>query len=689
MRSCTCWGRGVGNLAKLAVAMRHLERAERGKSPYGDKRSAVGKVRWHKPGIPIIILWQKHGTPRIRACRNLVLKIEKRTPMKKFYLLDHSLIDVGGHHYEYAMQILQAAEAAGYAVVLGCHKNFTDRQSLPKSWNVACLFRHSTYNRHARHLDRQTGQAGNSERGRGLTLPAIFQRTIVQPLANLGYRRGYARISAWYQRCCQQLFTRYPLAEGDVVFLPTMSGFDLHCLAEYLQSNPATQLVDWHLQFHFNFLEGRDPDYSRQEPRRAHMAQVFSQALQKITSHRLHFYSTTQPMTAQFQRMGVADFQWLPYPTNEAFRTETAVSSRPRETTLRLVCPGHVRQEKGRQQLADFFADSYEKYFQNGRMQLQLQLDLRRFLQCLPNRIVRQIRADRQRSPDKGPVVPVQHPLDKDQYVQLIRDTNIGLLLYDSKTYYARCSGILVEMLTAGVPVIVPAGCWLSEQIAEVNYQHLDRCRDDLQPLAGVLSGGKTGPREAPEEKQKNALSIPARGQSVAQTISLPRPAQSLLLSFGWQQPALTGTYVRFEVEQFDAQKNRLDRFSHIEGQRAGSRPVRTRISLRPRTTTLKVTWSNAYHTGPIALVNLEYSVPRKAGSSIPSGAVGLTLADRSQIQPALEEMLEHYEHYRRGAREYSRQWSQRHAPQRTLEILEQQAAQVSNRTGSTREQAA
>ena len=44
--------------------------------------------------------------------------------------------------------------------------------------------------------------------------------------------------------------------------------------------------------------------------------------------------------------------------------------------------------------------------------------------------------------------------------------------------------GVLVEMLCSGVPGIVPAGCWLAEEIAESIYQHLDQLSEHVPAVA-------------------------------------------------------------------------------------------------------------------------------------------------------------------------------------------------------------
>ena len=50
------------------------------------------------------------------------------------------------------------------------------------------------------------------------------------------------------------------------------------------------------------------------------------------------------------------------------------------------------------------------------------------------------------------PIVALHNPLGRDEYLKLIRQSDIGLFLYDSNRYHARCSGILVEMSAAGKP---------------------------------------------------------------------------------------------------------------------------------------------------------------------------------------------------------------------------------------------
>ena len=81
-------------------------------------------------------------------------------------------------------------------------------------------------------------------------------------------------------------------------------------------------------------------------------------------------------------------------------------------------------------------------------------------------------------------VAAIRWPLSTDAYLDLVRSSHIGLMLYDAEQYYVRCSGVMVEMLKAGVPVIVPAGCWMADQISESIYAHRDSLCERIANVA-------------------------------------------------------------------------------------------------------------------------------------------------------------------------------------------------------------
>lgn len=61
----------------------------------------------------------------------------------------------------------------------------------------------------------------------------------------------------------------------------------------------------------------------------------------------------------------------------------------------------------------------------------------------------------------------IKHPLKDDSYYQLLADADLLIIPYDNQSYRYRTSGVFTEALAAGKPVIVPANTWLAKQVDE------------------------------------------------------------------------------------------------------------------------------------------------------------------------------------------------------------------------------
>ncbi len=242
------------------------------------------------------------------------------------------------------------------------------------------------------------------------------------------------------------------------------------------------------------------------------------------------------------------------------------------------------------------------------------------------------------------PVEYARHPLGMEQYVDLIRQADIGLLLYDSQRYYVRCSGVLVEMLSVGVPVIATAGCWMAEQLAEPIFQHVDRLAESLPEISRhavgevVIAGQETAGRDAATET----------------LLEVPTGVTDLIIRWQWKSPTEQGTYVGLTAAQFDAEGHRLDVPSAIIGQRDGNLAATSLFHLDSRAAGVRLVWRNAYHDGPIRLADVSLHFMSAAdlpGGSCPAGAVGLVAADASQVGSLLRDLVAHWPHYRAGNR--------------------------------------
>jgi hypothetical protein len=349
---------------------------------------------------------------------------------------------------------------------------------------------------------------------------------------------------------------------------------------------------------------------------------------------------------------------------------------------LRVVCPGAIRREKGQSEyLPTLIQEIESSLLSSKKIQLIVQQSERKIAERSKLALPKSCHADR------DAIAFVPHPLPKADYVQLIRHADIGLLYYDSHTYYSRRAGILGELLSVGKPVIVPAGCWMAEQLAEPIFRHVEKWfaerehrrlgmadfqwKIDNAPMHGGIINFDNGRR-------------PFRFESDL------KPADSAVgLRFDWHWPCESGIYCRVEWEQLDQGGSVIDRGSQILGHRLQQplhlpqRKVIALIPIRSGASRIRFCLKNAFHHSSASLRSLELLIANSEGvdaGSIPVGAVGVIVPDRASLAAGLLEVVNHFEHYRHSAKTFSREWFERHHPSMTISQLtapDQMAARV------------
>jgi glycosyltransferase involved in cell wall biosynthesis len=148
--------------------------------------------------------------------------------------------------------------------------------------------------------------------------------------------------------------------------------------------------------------------------------------------------------------------QTAPIPVDRRF---TALAERPREPKPVVIGYfGDARTEKGYQRLPPI-ATLLKPALERGdvRMVLQSNFNLPGGEPGIP--------AARQLLAAFPGVDLLSEPLADDEYCRQLGATHIVLLPYEADRYVARTSGILAEAIHAGVPLVVPDGTWMSEQL--------------------------------------------------------------------------------------------------------------------------------------------------------------------------------------------------------------------------------
>lgn len=656
--------------------------------------------------------------------------------MANFFLIDHSLRNCGGHHFDYVRSVAQAANQLGFHTSIGTNRAF-QRQSLNHHdgdetlENVHRIFRDTTYQPDSylaglQHLTR-------SESLRHIQAsPRRTRRLSWETLKKFNHQRRRERFVRRFAIDCERFFRSQVQLPGDHAFLTTVSELELMGLAAYLSKFPQTQQTHWHLQFHFNLFEGRTPEYESQEEVLKTVRSCCQAALARLSSHSMHFYTTSEVLVDQYRRLGVGEFQSLPYPISPKFSPQNCsqvidfnecdlanilkksespelaepASSGPTDLNLapasplefthpttaevgetggvesnqiwkplRMTCPGGIRREKGHiEYLQPLVNQIWSKHLATGQVQIVVQRPPKKW-HSTKQKLSLEFPGDFESGvpPHASPVEYFSHPLEHDAYVELIKTTDCGLLFYDNRVYYSRRAGVLGELLSCGKPVIVPAGSWLAEQIAEPGFRHVEQIIKNSN-LRRRISTPDFGWDRRNVPMPGGVLSFDRQQHPFNFSIERDEQEDSVALEFDWHWPETAGTYCRIELIQRDASGSPIARALRVVGGRRSGRQPNSLFTLEASATRLDFSLTNAFHdsTASIARVSLRMleSPTNHRALGPPIGSVGIIAADQDDLPACVDEMVKHFAHYRASALAYSPRWYAQHDPQMTISHL-------------------
>lgn len=643
--------------------------------------------------------------------------------MTSFYIVDQSLVNRGGHHYDYTTCIAEAATSMGFDTVILANQKLDALTQFPNA-RLDRPFKNTVYQRDSylaglRHLKRAKSDLLNQPTKTGAHW-SQFKTNFCQ--RKLHQRRD--RVINQFAKDCERAFSDVSFSEYDHVFLTTVSELELVGLAIYLSSNPATLPPTWHLQFHFNLFEGRTPEYASQTAVQRLTRECFASALNRLSYHRVRSYTTSQPLADQYNRLGVDKLASLPYPVapefalpahalhdrqphfanqnrkatvkqtskNEALSANEKlpattpdflspndsginqpIQARATGGALRFTCPGQIRREKGCvEYLQPLVNDLWESHLASGKVKIAVQRPRRKKFRkekielCVPP-------SNNGSSWSTDAIEYFDHPLGRADYIDFLKNTDCGLLFYDSRTYYSRRAGVLGELLSAGKPLIVSAGSWLARQIAEPNFQYGENLCHDAEStrvlrIEDVEYAGTNVPAAA------GVVSFDQNRHPFKFSFNRQPQEQMLLLSFAWKFPKEEGTFAKIELTQKNGLGETFDTGHQIVGHRQTDRNPNCLFRLQNDAETVEVTFSNAYSSSTASFKDIQIELLTMpsvdASSTIPTSSVGIIAADVQQLTSAVTEMVLHYDHYKTTAESFAVHWFAMHNPVRTVAHL-------------------
>jgi glycosyltransferase involved in cell wall biosynthesis len=378
--------------------------------------------------------------------------------MRTLLIVDPSLLSLEGHSYNYDRAIFEAAQGRFDEVVLYADRGFRDNGQRA----VPCR---PVLNRLPIALLKRWANAVFHVAGRGGAAPA-------PSAAQSAHATVVPGVWGWIVRLGKRLRAR-DLESSVRAIIAGQGGNEkdeLHLLFQH--ANLAELLVADRLRraagsgpVHLHLVLRYSPELVNAE---FFAAAEFASLLQRIAASRaplVHFLTDSERLSAEYRALGVRQVATLPVPVllpeeepaaQEAGRVDVAFLGSARVEKGFCELPALVQAMPRKaggiavRAVIQVTSDSPDP-----RVRATLD-ELRRMEQALPAGAL-ELRAS-----------PVPMPV----YYSWVRSAGIVALPYISDKYNASTSGIFVEAICFGVPVLAPANSWMADMIGEAERIH-------------------------------------------------------------------------------------------------------------------------------------------------------------------------------------------------------------------------
>ena len=367
----------------------------------------------------------------------------------KLAIVDHALVDLNGHHYEYDGALAAAGHARGLTVTVLSNRAY---DGPTHEYEILPWFGQGYY-------DLTSGGRARRLAYRALSaLPNRVARRLQDGVRLVWNQRHRRRRTAddSFGRDFLAACDRLDLGPEDHALIHTIGVDELDALVEVL--GRTDRAWPWiHLQ-----LVRRVEEFGAGRPRERRPEAVLARLNACPAAARIRFHSDTEELAAIYRTLTGQPVGVLPI----AFRHDlilaavAAAPSRPADAPIIVGYLGNARLEKGFQHLPDLVEQVTGRLGWGGKVRFRFQSPFnipagepgigvaRARLGGFPAELV----------------ALDDRVLTTEQYYRMLAEIDVLVLPYDSQRYDIRSSGILVQARVAGKPMVAPEGSWIARQ---------------------------------------------------------------------------------------------------------------------------------------------------------------------------------------------------------------------------------
>jgi glycosyltransferase involved in cell wall biosynthesis len=567
--------------------------------------------------------------------------------MKRLILIDPQVSGFEGHFFELASVIGIASIKKGFEPHLIVHNDLPTPANMPVDFVVHRTFSHMKLHKWSLHpegrstIDRDLSGAPNG--------PSVVGRARQFVRDRIHGVRPERMLNDTSDELAGQLNRLKPTSD-DLLLASTCDDFTLLAIASAFTKHAPTRPLNLSLLWHMPFQKGREAEFDNGWKAIPHLKRQIDKCTACLSSHNLRFFATTFEIKEILNAATSSDlWKAIDYPIRSDFAPLVAKNTtRP----YRVLLGGAQRPEKGKRDLPLAVSMLWPDYLKPGNWSIILQANADYAASLMPNRM--KGISDKASDARLAPLVIKPSKLSPEEYLHLIKSADVGLFLYRSRKYYARCSGVLLEMLACGIPVVVPAASWLSRQIAPLVYEHLDLMHREngMEAVANLLINKPLPSCPGTEDTYRCEL----------------RQDSGLLVTLSFTN-ATHASYVAVEVQtEFH---DRLSTCKETRILELGSGfPTRLLLRSKPRQKAVKLKFFSPFGEKHLVLQSAQLSASAAQFGASPTGAVGIIFNGFNDLPRCFAELDDCLSHYSASAVRNADSWRAKHCGDSFVEKL-------------------
>lgn len=657
---------------------------------------------------------------------------------KRFILIDNSIVDTSGHHYQYAASCLEAAESLGFKPVLATNVKYSNLNE--SRWKTLSVYeigfwggdekskalsifkffdnlsRSNKKRKFLSYIKRRYSSIGflwesqsdlstyfnnrimekntitNSKyyflflvltfgipakiylslkKGKGKKITTEIRRyyeffktlIISQTLDPINGAKQLDTRKKIFAKDTKDLFDKIGFRENDQVFIPTAGFTEMLGVLEFFKNNPDASMITWHFLFRRNIFAGSRYDYFKQQEQTRAIRNAFQIILAEIPHDKIFFYTDTEELTNQYNSLGLKKFVTVPIP-------HTTEKQYPRIDPNKIIISylGDAREEKGYQFLPNVIQDLWNDYVKTNKILFKIQSNFN-VPRGEPKVVVAKSQLD---ALPKDKVEVISEPLSIKDYSRLLLNSNVIILPYDRLNYFARSSGILAEALAAGIPVLIPAGCWMARQFHKKTYEYHISLKDSLRTVSTIYQKKfRWHPYGFTKySNDSEYLTFSDYSNRLITIVKLPPNATHFVLSFDFtddSNESIIGGHVRFLTRESISIKNNKFIMEKEDSMKKG-----TQFYEIPRGVPhMMIELFNPDSKNTIRISNFQIEFMENSNPyKIPLNTIGQVFANPDEISEKLLDLINNYTHYLSTAKEFSKEYFIYHNAKRLVSII-------------------